>query len=87
MRVAGQYISLKPRIIRYRDITGKKELELVVNEDTIWHVVDVFVKQHPAIEKDKKFIMVSKNNIYTTFDEEIAEGDTVTIPPPVVSGG
>ena len=81
-------MKIKVRLFgRYRDITGKKEFELVVNGDTIWHVVDAFVKQHPAIEKDKKFIMVSKNNTYTTFDEKIAEGDTVTISPPVVSGG
>lgn len=72
---------------RYKDITGKKELELVVNGDTIWHVVDAFIKQHPVIEKNKKFIMVSKNNTYTTFDEKIADGDTVTISPPIVSGG
>ncbi len=72
---------------RYRGITGKKELELVINGDTIWHVVNVLAKQHPAIEKDKKFIMVSKNNTYTTFDEKIAEGDIVMISPPVVSGG
>ncbi|UCD13448.1 MAG: MoaD/ThiS family protein [Thermoplasmatales archaeon] len=81
-------MKIKVRLFgRYRDITGKKELELVVNGNTIWHVVNVFVKQHPAIEKEKKFIMVSKNNTYTTFDETIEEGDTITISPPVVSGG
>ena len=81
-------MKIKVRLFgRYIDITGKKELELVVNGDTIWHVVDAFVKQHPAIVKDKKFIMVSKNNTYTTFDEKIADADTVTISPPVVSGG
>jgi molybdopterin converting factor small subunit len=31
--------------------------------------------------------MVSKNNTYTTFDEKIEDGDTITISPPVVSGG
>ncbi len=72
---------------RYRGITRKKELELVINGDTIWHVVNVLAKQHPAIEKDKKIIMVSKNNTYTTFDEKIEEGDIITISPPVVSGG
>ncbi len=73
---------------RYKDITGKQELELeILNGDTIWHVVDVFIKQYPKIEKDKKFIMVSKNNIYTTIDAKIMDGDEITLSPPVVSGG
>ena len=73
---------------RYKDITGKQELELeVINGDTIWHVVGVLIKQYPKIEKDKKFIMVSKNNIYTTIDAKIMDGDEITLSPPVVSGG
>ncbi len=73
---------------RYKDITGKQELELeILNGDTIWHVVDVLIKQYPKIEKDKKFIMISKNNIYTTIDAKIMDGDEVTLSPPVVSGG
>jgi MoaD family protein len=73
---------------RYKDIIGNTELELKINNgDTIWHVVDVFVKQYPKLEKDKKFIMVSKNNIYTTLDAKIKNGDEITLSPPVVSGG
>lgn len=73
---------------RYKDIAGKQELELeILNGDTIWHVVDVFIKQYPKIEKDKKFIMVSKNNVYTTIDAKIMDGDEITLSPPVVSGG
>lgn len=73
---------------RYKDITGKQELELeIFNGDTIWHVVDILIKQYPKIEKDKKFIMVSKNNIYTTIDAKIMDGDEITLSPPVVSGG
>jgi len=73
---------------RYKDITGKQELELeILNGDTIWHVVDVLINQYPKIEKDKKFIMVSKNNIYTTIDAKIMDGDEITLSPPVVSGG
>ena len=72
---------------RYSEITGKKELELIVKGNTIWDVIDVFAKKYPEIEKDKKFIMVLKNNIYTSFEDKIEEGDTITISPPVVSGG
>ena len=80
---------IKVKLIgRYKDITGKQELELeILNGDTIWHVVGVLIKQYPKIEKDKKFIMVSKNNIYTTIDAKIMDGDEITLSPPVVSGG
>ncbi len=80
---------IKVKLIgRYKDITGKQELKLeILNGDTIWHVVDVLIKQYPKIEKDKKFIMVSKNNIYTTIDAKIMDGDEITLSPPVVSGG
>ncbi len=82
-------MKIKVKLIgRYKDITGKTELELKIEKgDTIWHVVDVFIKQYPKIEKDKKFIMVSKNNTYTTPDAKIENGDEITFSPPVVSGG
>jgi MoaD family protein len=80
---------IKVKLIgRYKDITGKQELKLeILNGDTIWQVIDVLIKQYPKIEKDKKFIMVSKNNIYTTIDAKIMNGDEITLSPPVVSGG
>ncbi len=82
-------MKIKVKLIgRYKDITGKTELELKIEKgDTIWHVVDVFVKKYPKLEKDKKFIMVSKNNIYTTIDAKIKNDDEITLSPPVVSGG
>jgi len=73
---------------RYKEITGQTSLKLKIEKgDTIWDVVDEFIKQYPAIEKDKKFIMVSKNNTYTTIDAKIADGDEIVLSPPVVSGG
>jgi len=73
---------------RYKDITGQTKLKLIIEKgDTIWDVVDEFIKQYPQVEKDKKFIMVSKNNTYTTIDAKIMDGDEITLSPPVVSGG
>ena len=73
---------------RYKDIAGQTKLKLIIEKgDTIWDVVDEFIKQYPQVEKDKKFIMVSKNNIYTTIDAKIMDGDEITLSPPVVSGG
>jgi len=73
---------------RYKEIIGKKNINLTINAgDTIWNVVDDLVEKYPSIEKDRKFIMVLKNNIYTTLDSKVSDGDEITLSPPVVSGG
>jgi molybdopterin converting factor small subunit len=73
---------------RYIDLTGIQEFNLNVSGgDSIWHVVDLVVKQYPQLEKDKKFIMISKNNIFTNREAKIKEDDEITLSPPVVSGG
>ena len=82
-------MKIKIRLIgRYKDISGKSEFIMEVPEgDSIWHVVDMFIKQYPSFEKDKCFMIVSQNGRFTTLDEKINEGDEVMIAPPVVSGG
>jgi molybdopterin converting factor small subunit len=73
---------------RYKDITRKGQVQLEVTEgNTLKHVVDAFVTRYPAVEKDKKFMMVSKNKMYASYDTVITEGDEITLSPPVVSGG
>jgi len=73
---------------RYKDITGKEQIKLDISAgNTLRDVVDTFVKQYPAIEKDKSRMMVSKNKMYASFDTTIIEGDEITLSPPVVSGG
>ena len=73
---------------RYKTIAGQDFLQFDVKaKTTIRQVVDAFVKQYPLVEKDRKFMMVSKNNTLTSVDTPIGEGDEITICPPVVSGG
>ena len=73
---------------RYKDITKKDTIQLNIGEgNTLGDVIDCFVKQYPATEKDKSRMMVSKNKIYASFDTVISEGDEITLSPPVVSGG
>jgi molybdopterin converting factor small subunit len=73
---------------RYKDITGKEQVQLEILEgNTLWHVVDAFVQRYPAAKKDKKFMMVSKNKMYVSYDTMITKGDDITLSPPVVSGG
>jgi molybdopterin converting factor small subunit len=73
---------------RYKEITEKEILDLSIKkDDTIRDVIDCFVSMYPEIEIDKKFILVSKNNVYTTKDEKVTDGDKITLSPPVVSGG
>lgn len=73
---------------RYKEIAKQSDFELLLQtNDTIRNVIDEFANRYPEVEKDKKFIMVSKNNVYTTYDEQLSDGDIVTLSPPVVSGG
>jgi MoaD family protein len=73
---------------RYKDITGKDQIKLDISAgNTLRDVVDTFVKQYPATEKDKSRMMVSKNKMYASFDTTIVEGDEITLSPPIVSGG
>jgi len=73
---------------RYKDITGKDYIIFdIKNGDSLRDIVDLFVKQYPMTELDKRRMMVSKNNIYASYDTKINDGDEVTLCPPVVSGG
>jgi MoaD family protein len=73
---------------RYKDITGKDQIELDISAgNTLRDVVDTFVKQYPAAEKDKNRMMMSKNKMYASFNTTVNEGDEITLSPPVVSGG
>jgi molybdopterin converting factor small subunit len=73
---------------RYKDITKKDVIQLNIGGgNTLGDVIDCFVKQYPATEKDKSRMMVSKNKMYASFDTLITEGDEITLSPPVVSGG
>jgi len=73
---------------RYKDITGKDQIELDISAgNTLKDVVDTFVKQYPSTEKDKNRMMMSKNKMYASFNTTVNEGDEITLSPPVVSGG
>jgi len=73
---------------RYKDITGKDQIKLDISAgNTLKDVVDTFVTQYPATEKDKSRMLVSKNKMYASFDTTIVEGDEITLSPPIVSGG
>ncbi len=73
---------------RYKDITGKDYIIFdIKNGDSLRDIIDLFVKHYPKTELDKRRMMVSKNNIYVSYDTKINDGDEVTLIPPVVSGG
>ena len=72
---------------RYKSLTGGEITLTLSPGHTIYDVVTQLAQKYPEIEKDKKFLMVSKNNTYTTLKDSINDGDTITIIPPVVSGG
>lgn len=73
---------------RYKAFTGNKDLTLDIKPgSTIEQVINHIVTRFPELEKDKNFFIIAKNNIYTTREATVEEGDIITITPPVVSGG
>jgi len=73
---------------RYKEIIGTDTIELTATQGaTIWDIVEQLSAQYPQLEKEKKFFMVSQNNIYTTLDAPLNEGDEITLSPPIVGGG
>jgi len=73
---------------RYKEMVGSSSLELDIGTgETLWHVVDVFIKKYPVFVKDKKFMMVSKNGVLSGHETRVGPDDEVTLAPPVVSGG
>jgi len=73
---------------RFQEVIGKKELAVEINDDaTIWDVIEILVQKFPSFESERKFIMVSCNNTFSTLDKKVSEGDVITLFPPIVSGG
>ncbi len=73
---------------RYKQVIGESQQRITLNKgDTISDVVEHLAQRFPQLSKDKKFLMVSKNNSFTTLEDTLHEDDTITIIPPVVAGG
>ncbi len=73
---------------RYKDISGKETIQLdIIDGNTLQDVINAFVKQYPALQKDKNRIMVTKNKMFASFDTIVTQEDEITLSPPVVSGG
>jgi molybdopterin converting factor small subunit len=73
---------------RYKDISGKETIQLdIIDGNTLQDVIDAFVKQYPAVQKDKNRMMVTKNKMFASFDTIVKQEDEITLSPPVVSGG
>lgn len=73
---------------RYKEITGNVVIALDITDgNTLRDVIEAFVKQYPAAEKDKGRMMITKNKMFASFDTPFNSGDEITLSPPVVSGG
>jgi molybdopterin converting factor small subunit len=82
-------MKIKIRLVgRYQEIINKQELELTISPPaTIWNIVDLLFQKYPTLEKNKKFIIVSRNNTFSSMKTPVADGDVITISPPIVGGG
>jgi molybdopterin converting factor small subunit len=73
---------------RYPELIGHKELQVHVKAGAaIWDVIEEVVKQYPSLRKDRKFMIVSQNNTFTTMQAQVSDGDVITLSPPIVGGG
>ncbi len=73
---------------RYKEITGKEIVQIDITDgNTLQDVINAFIKQYPTVQKDKNWMMVTKNKLLSSFDTTITQEDEITLSPPVVSGG
>ncbi|MBU0496809.1 MAG: MoaD/ThiS family protein [Candidatus Thermoplasmatota archaeon] len=73
---------------RYKTLAGSSQLKITIPDNaTIWHVIDTFIHQYPEVAKDKSRMMVTKNHSYVSPDTPIHKTDSISIAPPLVSGG
>ncbi|RLF29449.1 MAG: molybdopterin synthase sulfur carrier subunit [Thermoplasmata archaeon] len=73
---------------RYKDLMGKSEIKIKLKKGkTIWDVIDLLTEKYPILEKEKRFIIVSRNHTYASLETKLQDGDVITIFPPIVSGG
>jgi molybdopterin converting factor small subunit len=73
---------------RYKEITGKEIVKIDITDgNTLQDVINAFIKQYPTVQKDKNWMMVTKNKLLSSFDTTITQEDEITLSPPVVSGG
>jgi molybdopterin converting factor small subunit len=73
---------------RYRDITGKETIQLdIIDGKTLQDVINAFVKQYPAVQKDKNNMMATRNKMLCSYTTMVTKDDDITLSPPVVSGG
>ncbi len=71
----------------FREIVGKKEEELEVQEGTtVRTLLDQYIERFPEMARYKDHIILSVNREYGPSGLELREGDEVSFLPPV-SGG
>jgi len=73
---------------RFKELIGTKELTISVDAPaTIWDVVDALTVQYPLLDAERTFMIVSRNNVFSTFKTKVTDGDRITLSPPIVGGG
>lgn len=70
-----------------REITGRKEMEMEVNEAArLGDILDILVERFPALKSYREEIKMAINHEYAPLETAVRDGDEVAILPPV-SGG
>lgn len=73
---------------RYKDLVGVESF--VIDASEIFCVGDVVVEvifEFSDLQVDKSRIMVFRNGMNLSYDEQVSDGDVLVFAPPLVSGG
>ena len=81
MKVAVQFFA------EFRRVTGTDRLELEMAEHaTVGDVVEAARSKFPLLRKYGRSTLVSKGLEFAAPDEEVREGDEISLMPPVMGG-
>lgn len=71
----------------YREIVGESEISMEFREGLrIEDVLRTLIEMYPELEKQKDYILISKNHEYAPLSDAVNDGDELALMPPV-SGG
>ncbi len=73
---------------RYKDLTGVDSI--LVDEPNLQTVEDVVVEivfEFSALGVDKSRMMVFRDGVNLSYEEQVFDGDELVFSPPLVSGG
>lgn len=85
-RIGGRAMKLLIKYYaKYREVTGKREEEIVLESATVEKLLEILRSRYPGLRNDKNSI-IAVNSRFSKSDDLLSDGDVISVFPPV-SGG